>query len=315
MELTTANWFIFSAVVLIMLFLDLFIFNKKAHEVKIKEAIIWSIIWITIALIFNAVVYFEFGKEKAMEFFAAYVIEKSLSVDNLFVFIMIFSVFQVKPEYQHKVLFWGILGALVMRLAFIIAGIKLIHSFEWIIYLFGIFLIYTGIKIFFEKEKKIEPEKNKLILFLKKIIPVTNEYNEDRFFVKINAKTFATPLFITLIVIEFSDLIFAVDSIPAVLAISDDIFIVYSSNVFAILGLRALYFAMAAIVKYFRYLKFGLAIILSFVGIKMCISGYYKFPIYLSLLIIIGVLFFSVIVSFIIKPKNNLKINKENLTN
>ena len=191
-----------------------------------------------------------------------------------------------------------------MRFVCIAAGVTLLHSFSWIMYLFGIFLIYTGIKLVFEKEKPVEPQKNKLLRFLTKRIPVSDDFHEDRFFVKINAKTFATPLFITLVVIEFSDLIFAVDSIPAVLSISDDIFIIYTSNIFAILGLRALYFALAATIKYFRFLNYGLAVILSFVGIKMCIADFYNFPIYLSLLIILCILICSILASFLIKEKN-----------
>jgi tellurite resistance protein TerC len=298
-------WVGFSVFVLLMLYLDLKVFHRKTHEVKIKEAVIWTIIWISLALLFNYGVYLWFGKEKAMEFLTAYVIEKSLSVDNLFVFIMIFSFFNVKTEYQHKILFWGILGALVLRIIFIIAGIQLIQNFHWIIYVFGAFLIYTGIKIPFEKDKEIQPDKNPLVRLFKKFMPVTNENHGDKFFVKINAKTFATPLFITLLVIEFSDLIFAVDSIPAVLAISSDTFIVYTSNVFAILGLRALYFALAGIVKYFRYLKYGLAAILVFVGTKMCISDFYKFPVVMSLLIILGLLTLSIILSLIIPEKKS----------
>lgn len=306
-------WLGFSVFVLIMILIDLLVFHRKAHEVKIKEALIWSGVWISLALLFNYGVYLYFGKESALEFFTAYVIEKSLSVDNLFVFIMIFGFFKVKPEYQHKVLFWGILGALVMRILFIEAGIQLIHNFHWVIYIFGAFLIYSGIKIPFEKDKEIQPDKNPLVRLFKKFMPVTNDFHEDHFFVRINAKKYATPLFITLIVIEFSDLIFAVDSIPAVLAISDDIFIVYTSNVFAILGLRALYFALAGIVEYFRYLKLGLSVILVFVGIKMCISGFYKFPTILSLLIILGVLVLSVLLSIIIKEKKEKnKIDSEN---
>ncbi len=297
-------WVGFSVFVLAMLMLDLLVFNKKNHEIKIKEALLWSAMWISLALLFNFGVYEWFGKVKAMEFLTAYVIEKSLSVDNLFVFIMIFSFFKVKPEFQHKVLFWGILGALILRIIFIIAGIQLIHTFHWIIYVFGAFLIYTGAKIPFEKDDdKIEPDKNVLVKLFRKMMPVTPDFHGDKFFVRINAKKFATPLFITLITIEFSDLIFAVDSIPAVLAISDDTFIVYTSNVFAILGLRALYFALAGIVQYFRYLKYGLAAILIFVGTKMVISWYYEFPILLSLAVILGLLGLSVLASIIIKEK------------
>ncbi len=219
---------------------------------------------------------------------------------------MIFSFFNIKNEYQHKILFWGILGALIMRIIFIFAGIQLIQHFHWIIYVFGAFLIYTGIKIPFEKDKTINPDKNPLVKLFKKIMPVTNDFHGDRFFVKINEKTFATPLFIALIIIEFSDLIFAVDSIPAVLAISDDTFIVYTSNVFAILGLRALFFAFAGIVGYFRFLKYGLAAILVFVGTKMCISAFYKFPVMYSLLIIVGLLAISIIASKIIPEKKEI---------
>lgn len=304
MTLSAEMWLGFGVLVLLMLFLDLYVFNKKPHEVKIKEAIIWSVVWIGMALIFNYGVYTWFGKEKAVLFLTAYLIEKSLSIDNLFVFIMIFSYLQVKPEYHHKILFWGILGALVMRMLFIVAGIELIQTFHWIIYIFGAFLVYTGIMIPFQKEKKIEPNKNPLVRILKKIMPITGEFHDDKFFIRKSAKLFATPLFVTLLLIEFSDLIFAVDSIPAVLAISDDLFIVYTSNVFAILGLRALYFALAGIVKYFRYLKHGVAAILVFIGIKMLISGFYHFPVMYSLLVIVGVLAMSIIASVLIPQKS-----------
>ncbi len=300
-------WLGFSIFVILMLFLDLFIFHKKTHEVKIKEALIWSAIWISLALIFNYGIYLLFGTQRALEFLSAYVIEKSLSVDNLFVFIMIFSYFNIKAEYQHKILFWGILGALVMRIIFIFAGIQLIHTFHWVIYVFGVFLIYTGAKIPFEKDKELNPDKNPIVKLFKYFMPVTAETHGDKFFVKLNFKTHATPLFIALIVIEVSDLIFAVDSIPAVLAISDDLFIVYTSNVFAILGLRALYFALAGIVELFRFLKYGLAAVLIFVGVKMCISGFYKFPTVWSLLIISGFLALSIIASYFIKEKEEEK--------
>ncbi len=297
-------WGGFSIFVLTMLMLDLLVFNRKSHEIKIREALIWSGVWISLAMLFNYGVYEYFGKIKAGEFLTAYVIEKSLSVDNLFVFIMIFSYFKVKPEYQHKILYWGILGALVMRIIFIFAGIQLIHTFHWIIYVFGAFLIYSGAKIPFQKEDdNIEPDKNPIVRMFKKFTPVTKELHGDKFFVRINGRRFATPLFITLITIEVSDLIFAVDSIPAVLAISDDTFIVYTSNVFAILGLRALYFALAGIVQYFRYLKYGLSAILIFVGAKMIISSFYEFPIILSLGIIVGLLIISVIASLVIKEQ------------
>lgn len=290
-------WIGFIALILILLIVDLAVFHRKPHEVKIKEALIWSAIWIILAFVFNYVVYLLLGKEKALEFLTGYLIEKSLSIDNLFVFIMLFAFFDVQPKYQHKVLFWGILGALIMRGLFIFAGVALIGKFHWVIYVFGAFLVYTGIKMLIQKDEKIEPDKNPLVKFFRKILPVTENMNEDKFFVKINAKLFATPLFIVLLVVEFTDLIFAVDSIPAILAISNDTFIIFTSNVFAILGLRALYFALAGITKYFYYLKYGLSAILVFVGVKMVIVGFYKIPIVFSLLTILGILIVSVVLS------------------
>jgi tellurite resistance protein TerC len=297
------TWIGFIVFVLLMLALDLYVFNRKPHEIKIKEALLWSAMWIGLALLFNYGVYVWLGKEKAMEFLAAYVVEKSLSIDNLFVFIMIFGFFNIKLENQHKILFWGILGALILRAIFIVAGIALISMFHWIIYVFGVFLIFTGIRIPFEKDKQIEPDKNILVKLFKKFIPVSNNTEKGKLFIRANHKTYATPLFISLIMIEFSDLIFAVDSIPAVLAISNDTFIVYTSNVFAILGLRSLYFALAGIVNLFRYLKYGLSAILIYVGIKMCISGLYKIPTLLSLSIILGLLLISVLASLAIPQK------------
>ena len=297
------TWIGFIVFVLLMLALDLYVFNRKPHEIKIKEALLWSAFWIILALLFNYGVYHWLGKEKAMEFLTAYVVEKSLSVDNLFVFIMIFGFFNVKPENQHKILFWGIIGALVLRAIFILAGIALISMFHWIIYVFGVFLIITGARIPFEKDKEINPNKNPLVRLFKKFMPVSSNTEKGKLFIRANHKTYATPLFIALIMIEFSDLIFAVDSIPAVLAISNDPFIVYTSNVFAILGLRSLYFALAGIVTLFRYLKYGLSAILIYVGIKMCISGFYKIPTLLSLSIILGLLMISILASYII-PQN-----------
>lgn len=301
------TWIGFIVFVLLMLALDLYVFNRKPHEIKIKEALLWSAFWIILAFIFNYGVYHWLGKEKAMEFLTAYVVEKSLSVDNLFVFIMIFGFFNVKPENQHKILFWGIIGALVLRAIFIIAGIALISMFHWIIYVFGVFLIITGARIPFEKDKEINPDKNPLVKLFKKFMPVSSNTEKGKLFIRANHKTYATPLFIALIMIEFSDLIFAVDSIPAVLAISNDPFIVYTSNVFAILGLRSLYFALAGIVTLFRYLKYGLSAILIYVGIKMCISGFYKIPTLLSLSIIIGLLTISILASYFIPQKEESK--------
>jgi tellurite resistance protein TerC len=296
-------WIGFNAFVIVMLSLDLGVFHKKLHRVPVKEAVIWTAVWITIALIFDCLIYFDMGKTKALEFFTGYVIEYSLSVDNIFVFILIFSFFKVNEKYQHKVLFWGIIGALVMRAIFIFAGVALINRFHWIIYIFGGFLVYTGIKMLFHDDAEVEPSKNPVVRFARKIMPITETTHEDKFFVRINGKNFATPLFLVLLIIESSDLIFAVDSIPAVLAISKDSFIVYTSNIFAILGLRSLYFAISGIMEYFRYLKTGLAFVLSFVGVKMCISNWFEIPVVYSLLVIVSMLLISIIASVVVKKK------------
>lgn len=300
-------WIGFIAFIFLMLALDLGVFHRKSHEVKIKEALMWSAIWISLALIFNYGIYFFMGKEKALEFLTGYLIEKSLSVDNLFVFIMLFAFFNVNPKYQHKVLFWGILGALVLRALFIFTGVALISKFHWIIYVFGAFLVFTGIKMLLHADKKIEPDKNPLVKLFKRFFPVIENKNDGKFFVKIYAKIYATPLFIVLLVVEFTDLIFAVDSIPAILAISNDTFIIFTSNVFAILGLRALYFALAGITKYFYYLKYGLSAILVFIGIKMSIVGFCKISIIHSLLTILGILIVSIVLS-ILFPKKEKKL-------
>jgi len=303
MEESIYVWLGFLAFVFLMLAVDLGVFNRNAHVVKVKEALIWSAVWIGLSLIFNLGVYYYLGKVKALEFLTGYLIEKSLSVDNLFVFIMLFTFFGVERKYQHKVLFWGILGALIMRAIFIFAGVALINKFHWIIYIFGAFLVFTGIKMLFHKDEQIDPDKNPLVRLFKKFIPVTPEMHGSKFFIKINRKRFATPLFIALIVIEVTDLIFAADSIPAILAISHDTFIIFTSNVFAILGLRALYFALAGITEYFYYLKYGLSIILAFVGVKMIISPFYEVPIVASLLIILAVLVLCVLISIIFPQK------------
>jgi len=303
MEINIWFWVIFNAFVILMLALDLGVFHKKLHEVSVKEALTWSGIWITLALGFNVFIYFMLGEIKALEFFTGYVIEKALSIDNIFVFVLIFSFFQIPSIYQHKVLFWGIIGALIMRVIFIFAGVALLEKFHWTIYIFGAILIFTGIKMLLDKDKKIEPDKNPLIRFFKKIIPTTNELHGDKFFIRQNNKNVATPLFIVLIMIEITDLIFAVDSIPAILAVTQDHFIVYTSNVFAILGMRSLYFALADIITRFKYLAVGLAIILVFVGIKMVMIDFYKIPIHFSLIVIVLILFFSIIIS-LVKTKN-----------
>lgn len=290
-------WVGFNVFVLIMLALDLGLFNRTAHKISLKEALTWSFIWFSLAMCFNAIIYFWQGHEKALEFFTGYVIEKSLSVDNIFVFVLLFSYFRTPAIYQHKILFWGIIGALLMRAIFIFAGISMLEKFHWTIYVFGAILIITGYRMLTQKEKMMEPEKNSIIKFFKKIVPVTHELHGPKFFVRINKKRYATPLFLVLVIVEFTDLIFAVDSIPAILAITQDRFIVYTSNVFAILGLRSLYFALAGIIDKFHYLATGLAIILIFAGLKMLVSDYYKLPTYIALLIIIGVLTLSIVAS------------------
>jgi tellurite resistance protein TerC len=297
-------WIGFHLFVFIMLALDLGVFHKHTHRVPVREAVIWSAVWITLALLFDLFIFFEFGKTKALEFLTGYVIEYSLSVDNIFVFILIFSYFAVKDKYQHKILFWGILGALIMRAIFIFAGVALINRFHWIVLIFGGFLVYTGISMLFQKETEVDPEKNAVVRFFRKFLPVTETLHDDKLIVRQNRKMYATPLFLVLLIIESSDLIFAVDSIPAILAISRDTFIVYTSNIFAILGLRSLYFAIAGIMGYFRFLKVGLAFVLTFVGAKM-LAGYFKFdiPIVLSLIIIISILLVSILTSVVVRKK------------
>lgn len=294
---TTWIWISFNLFVILMLVLDLGVFHRRIHEVKVKEALLWTGTWIFLALLFNLWILHFFGKEKAIEFLSGYLIEKSLSVDNIFVFTLIFSYFHVPSKYQHKVLFWGIFGALTMRIIFILAGLQLINRFHWIIYLFGGFLIFTGIKMFFQSEKELDPDNNPVLKLFIRFFPVTHSFHDDNFFIKLNGKLIATRLFLVLFLIEITDIIFAVDSIPAILAISTDPFIAYTSNVFAILGLRSLYFALAGINQYFRHLKFGLSAILVFVGIKMCIADLYKIPVTASLLIIISILIISIISS------------------
>ena len=295
-------WVVFNIFVLAMLAIDLGVFHRKAHEIKTKEALIWSAIWITLALLFNLGIYFWRGPQTALEFLTGYLIEKSLSVDNIFIFLLIFSYFRVPALYQHKVLFWGILGALVMRAIFIAAGVTLIQKFHWLIYIFGGFLILTGIKMALEKEKEIHPERNPVLRLFRRFVPVTSDYEGDKFLVKREGRYFATPLFITLLIVETTDLIFAVDSIPAILAITLDPFIVYTSNVFAILGLRSLYFALAGIMQLFHYLHYGLSAILVFVGVKMLLADIYKIPLGIALGVVAGFLLISVIVS-IIRPR------------
>ncbi|MEO5946088.1 MAG: TerC family protein [Chitinophagaceae bacterium] len=320
MEQKLLFWITFNIFVLLMLLLDLGVFNRKAHVIKLKEALTWSGVWILLALAFNAGLYYYYvppegvlRADSALQFLTGYVIEKSLSVDNIFVFILIFTYFKVPAIYQHKVLFWGILGALIMRAFFIFAGVSLIERFAWIIYIFGAFLIFTGIKLFFQKDKEIHPEKNPVLRLFKKFFKVTDKYDGGKFFTVQNSGKAATPLFIVLLMIETTDLIFAVDSIPAILAVTTDPFIVYTSNVFAILGLRSLYFAVAGIVPLFHYLHYALSAILVFVGVKMLVNHFFSQSIIsteFSLLFICIILAISIIGS-IFKPKKN--INTQNL--
>jgi tellurite resistance protein TerC len=298
MDTPVIFWILFNFFVLIMLALDLGVFHRKTHEVSLREALTWTIVWISLALVFNALIYFWRGRQQALEFFTGYLVEKALSVDNIFVFVMIFTYFQIPSRYQHKVLFWGILGALIMRVIFIFAGVALIEKFHFTIYIFGALLIYTGYKMFSHANAKIDPEKNPVIIFSRKFLPVTQQLHGDRFFTRIDGKKFATPLLLVLLLIETTDLIFAVDSIPAILAITQDQFIVYTSNVFAILGLRSLYFALAGIIHRFWLLSYGLAIVLVFVGLKMVLVDVYKIPIELSLVVIATVIAASIILSF-----------------
>jgi len=292
-----------------MLALDLGIFNKSSHEIHYKEALLFSGIWISLAILFNVGVFHFLGKEKGLEFLTGYLLEYSLSVDNIFVFILLLSYFNVPKKYQHKVLFWGIIGAIIMRAFLIIIGATLIIKFHWIIFIFGAFLVISGVKMAFSDNEKIEPEKNIIVKIFKKIFPVSDRYEKDKFFVRHKAGLLATPLFIVLIIIETSDLVFAFDSIPAILAITQDTFIVFTSNAFAILGLRSLYFALSGIMDKFRFLKYGLSLILVFIGVKMLISGVYEINIITSLLVIVLVLTVSIL--FSIYKKKNIPKEKE----
>ncbi|HEY49060.1 MAG TPA: TerC family protein [Dehalococcoidia bacterium] len=297
MSSQTLMWICFNVVVLVLLFLDLKVIHRKAHVVSVKESLFWTAFWIALSLLFNVGIYYWQGSEKALQFFTAYLVEKSLSVDNLFVFLLIFSYFTVPALYQHKALFWGILGAIVMRLAFILVGVTLIEQFDWVLYIFGAFLILTSLRMALQKERKIEPEKNLVLRVFRKFMPVTANYEGDRFFVKRSGRYVATPLIVVVLVVETTDIVFAVDSVPAVLGITVDRFIAYSSNVCAILGLRALYFALAGLIPMFKYLKHGLITILFFIGVKMVIAEVYEMPVGIALGVVATVLFASVILS------------------
>jgi tellurite resistance protein TerC len=292
-------WVGFNIFVLAMLALDLGVFHRKAHAVSLKEASIWSVVWITLAMVFNAGLYLFAGPEPALQFFTGYLIEKSLSVDNIFIFVLLFTFFKVPAAYQHRVLYWGILGALIMRGTIIAVGVALIESFHWIIYLFGAFLIFTGIRMGFHKEIEVHPENDLLLKFIRRFVPVTENYEHDRFFVRRAGQVMVTPLLLVLLVIDTTDLIFAVDSIPAVFAVTRDPFLVYTSNIFAILGLRSLYFVFAGIMEKFYYLKLGLSVILTFVGVKMVLADVFSLPTALSLVVIAVVLTIAIVASIV----------------
>jgi tellurite resistance protein TerC len=294
----------FTVVVGIMLYIDLFVVNRKAHVITIKSALIWSAIWIGAALLFNVFVYFELGSEKALMYLAAYLIEKSLSVDNLFVFLVVFSYFGIAPLYQPRVLRWGILGAIVMRAILIVTGVQLVHAFSWMLYVFGIILIVTAFRLINGVEDEVDPGKNTALKFVSRYLPVTPHLHAEKFLARINGILYATPLLATLVVIESTDLLFALDSIPAVLGISNDLFIVYTSNIFAILGLRALYFALAGVMQLFHYLKYALAIILGFIGVKMLLHDIFPIPTEIALIIVFILLALAIVASMVFPKKD-----------
>lgn len=297
---TPLLWAGFTAFILALLALDLFVFHRRAHEVSTREALGWSVFWVALSLAFNGALWWYTGStEKALEFLTGYLLEKSLSVDNLFVFLLLFTYFAVPPELEHRVLFWGILGALVMRAVFILLGAALLNSFHWTIYVFGAFLLATGAKLLFSGDVSVEPEKNLVFRFFKRFIRSVGEYQDDHFFVKKGKLWYATPLFAVLLVIEASDVVFAVDSIPAIFGVTRDTFIVYSSNVCAILGLRAMYFLLASSLRRFSYLHYGLALVLSFIGVKMLISGKFHIPVWASLGVVAAFIGGSILVSII----------------
>ncbi|OGQ25761.1 MAG: tellurium resistance protein TerC [Deltaproteobacteria bacterium RIFCSPLOWO2_02_FULL_50_16] len=304
----TMLWISFFVIVTVMLVLDLRFAQKKESVLTIKKAALWSFFWIALAFVFNALILYWEGHQLALEFFTAYLVEESLSVDNLFVFHLIFNYFSVPRSYQHKVLFWGIVGVVVMRGIFIFAGVALIDKFHWMIYIFGAFLIVTGIKMAFQRDKEIKPENNPILRLFRRFTPITPTYEGDRFFVKKAGRLWATPLFMVVLVVETTDLIFAVDSIPAVLGISVDRMVVFTSNIFAVLGLRALFFALSGFLELFHYLNYGLSAILVFVGAKMLTEGIYEMPTPLALGVVVGILTLSIAAS-IIWPKKKGEIS------
>lgn len=310
MEFPLWAWLLFHVVVATMLALDLGVFHRNAHEVKFKEALIWSGIWIAVALAFNALIWLAWGHEPALHFLTAYLAEKSLSADNIFAFAVIFSYFAVPPTYQHRVLFWGILGAVLMRATLIFAGVQLLKTFHWMIYIFGAFLVYTGIRLArrSEEEEEVDPARNPILRFARRFLPITPVYHGQRFIVHEGRTWMATPLLLTLLAVESTDVMFAVDSVPAVLAITPELFIAYTSNIFAILGLRALYFVLAGLIRRLRYLHFGLSVILAYIGLKMLLSSWVKIPPALSLGVVVLVLLISGLASWITDQREKVHL-------
>ncbi|MDB5272922.1 MAG: ygjT [Chitinophagaceae bacterium] len=304
-------WFIFNVGVLSLLVLDLVVLNRKNEKVSVKSALWWSAFWIGLAALFNIFIYYWKGKEPALQFLTGYLIEESLSVDNLFVFMLIFNYFKVPSEYQRKVLFWGIIGALFLRAAFILVGVSLINHFHFTIYILGLFLVITGVKMIISQDKEVNPEKNPIISLVNRFLKVTKTYEGDRFFIKKEGLLFATPLFIVVLVVETTDVIFAADSIPAILAVTTDSFIVYTSNVFALLGLRSLYFALAGLMTLFHYINYGLAVILSFIGIKLLVSDFYQIDMKYALLFVATILILSVVISILFPKKEGVLEEQE----
>jgi tellurite resistance protein TerC len=304
----TLWWILFAGIILVLLSLDLGVINRKAHVIKMKEALLWTSFWISLALAFGIGVYYFYGHGKAMEFFAAYLIEYSLSIDNLFVFMLIFRYFGVPHAYEHKALFWGIFLALVTRGVFIFAGVTLINTFHWVMYIFGAFLIYTGVKMAFNKQTEVHPDQNVALKLLKIFFPVSKTFAGSKFLIVKKGVWHATPMLAVLLALETTDILFAVDSIPAVLAISKDPFIVYTSNVFAILGLRSLFFAISGLMKLFHLLHYGLAAILSFVGVKMLVEDFIDIPVWVSLIVIVVILLASIVSSVIWPEKGEEEV-------
>ncbi len=304
----TIMWIAFGILVPVVLAIDLGVLQRKAHAIKTREALIWTACYLALALIFAGVIYFMLSPDKSFMFITGYIVELSLSMDNLFVFLLIFSTFVVPSNYQHRVLFWGIIGAVIMRAIFIASGLVLLEKLEWIIYIFGAFLVYTGLKIAFKKDGEVDLKKNPILKLCCRYLPMTDTYHEGKFFIREKGRIIGTPLFLVLVVVETTDIVFAVDSIPAILSITRDSFIVYTSNIFAILGLRSLYFALAGATNKLAYLNYGLAAILTLLGIKMLGSAFFHIPVALSLGTIIGILIISAVASLLWPPKKKKDI-------